>query len=44
MSRLIDTYIRYIQHMGMWEWFAVLILVLIAGMLCLRGFGSRTDY
>ena len=44
MSRLLDTYMRYIYQMGAWEWFTVLIAVLIMGMFCMRGFGSRTNY
>ncbi len=44
MSRLIDTWLREIYQLGQWEWFAVLIGVLIAGVLCMRGFGSRTEY
>ena len=44
MSRLIDSCIRQLYQLGQWEWFAVLIVVLVVGGLCMRGFGSRTDY
>jgi hypothetical protein len=44
MSRYIDTYTRYLTRMGEWEWFIVLLVVLMMGILCMRGFGSRTNY
>ena len=44
MSRLIDTYVGYLHQLGTWEWFAVLVAVLVMGMMCMRGFGSRTNY
>ena len=44
MSRLIDSYLRHLYQLGQWEWFAILIAVLVVGGLCMRGFGSRTNY
>jgi hypothetical protein len=44
MNRLIDTYMGYIYKMGTWEWFMVLMAVLVVGIWCMRGFGSRTSY
>jgi hypothetical protein len=41
---MIDTGLRQLYSMDQWEWFTVLIVVLVTGALCLRGFGSRTDY
>jgi hypothetical protein len=44
MSRYIDTYLRYIAQMSEWDWFVVLLVVLAMGIVCMRGFGSRTTY
>ena len=44
MWRLIDSYVRSLQQLGTWEWFAILVGVLLMGMMCMRGFGSRTNY
>jgi hypothetical protein len=44
MHRLIDHYMGYVYRMGTTEWFVVFIAVLLLGVYCMRGFGSRTDY
>lgn len=35
---------RFIEGMGIQEWLLVLFGVVIVGLLCMRGFGSRSDY
>lgn len=35
---------RHIQHMQPEEFFILTILAIAIGMLCLRGFGSRSSY
>jgi hypothetical protein len=44
MQRYLDYSMRYLNHLGTWEWFVVLVAVLVLGLFCMRGFGSRTDY
>jgi hypothetical protein len=34
----------WIYGLNRQEWFVVLIVTLALGMLCLRGFGSRSNY
>ncbi len=33
-----------INHMGMQEWFWVLAAMILVGLICLRGYGSRSKY
>jgi hypothetical protein len=33
-----------ILRLGMWEWFAVGLVVLFFGFFCMRGYGSRSNY
>jgi hypothetical protein len=35
---------RYFHHMGPEEYLMLLALVVVLGLLCLRGFGSRSKY
>lgn len=35
---------RLIEHLSMQQWLYVLVIGVIVGFFCLRGFGSRTDY
>ena len=35
---------RYMERMGLHEWFWVLAAVFLVSALCLRGFGSRSQY
>ena len=35
---------RHIEHMDSQEWMLVLFGVVIVGFICMRGFGSRSDY
>ncbi len=36
--------LRYIDHMGYWEWAMVLGAMIGVAALCMRGFGSRSQY
>jgi hypothetical protein len=42
--RYYDLALRQLNHMGTTEWFVVLLAVLVVGIFCMRGFGSRTGY
>jgi hypothetical protein len=44
ISRLIRDTWQYIEHMSVQHWFYVLVIAVVVGFLCLRGFGSRTNY
>jgi hypothetical protein len=36
--------LRYIDHMGYWEWLWVLGAMVVVAMFSMRGFGSRSKY
>jgi hypothetical protein len=36
--------VRYVDRMGLQEWLVVLAVVIIVGVICMRGFGSRSRY
>jgi hypothetical protein len=44
MSRYIWEIEHYMLHLGPKGWFVVLGVLVILGVLCLRGFGSRSHY
>jgi hypothetical protein len=44
MSRIWTEIGRVINHMGMREWFWVLAAMILVGLICLRGYGSRSKY
>ena len=44
MWRTIDNLFNRVDHLGTWEWFAVLLVVLAVGVFCMRGFGSVKNY
>jgi hypothetical protein len=35
---------RFVDQMSMQEWLLVLAGVIVIGLVCMRGFGSRKDY
>lgn len=35
---------RFIEHMDRQEWVLALIAVVVVGLVCMRGFGSRSNY
>lgn len=42
--QLVHTVMRYLEGLTLREWLWVLIGVVVVGMICLRGFGSRSSY
>jgi hypothetical protein len=44
MSHVLREIIRYTEHMRAQEWLMVLAAAILIGALCLRGYGSRSDY
>lgn len=55
MSRVVDNATRFLSdsYYSFWawingldrhEWFTLLIVVMVLGFLCMRGFGSRKNY
>jgi hypothetical protein len=40
----IDLVTRHASHLDRQHWVLLSVLVLGLGMLCMRGFGSRTNY
>lgn len=38
------TVMRFFEQMGIQEWLLALFAVVIVGVFCLRGFGSRSKY
>lgn len=44
VNSYLDAAGRYVNHMGMWEWFFVTLVVVVIGMMCMKGFGSRSNY
>jgi hypothetical protein len=43
-SRMIGQMFRHIESFGTQEWLLVLAGVILVGIVCLRGFGSRSNY
>ncbi len=44
LSHYFDQLSRYVGRMGIQEWLLVLVGVIIVGLMCLRGYGSRSNY
>ena len=44
MGKCYREVMRFIEHMDTQEWLLVLFAAVIAGLLCMRGFGSRSNY
>ena len=44
LSRLINQGMRYVEGLDRQEWLVVLVISVLLGALCLRGFGSRSSY
>lgn len=44
MWRYYNICFRYLDHLTMREWFVVLLAVVLWGLFCMRGFGSRAKY
>ncbi len=44
LSHYLDQLTRYVSHMGVQQWLLVLVGVIVVGLMCLRGYGSRSNY
>jgi len=44
MSLYFSDLVRYTEHMGPQQWFWTLAIVIVVGVLCLRGLGSGSRY
>jgi hypothetical protein len=44
VTQFIDTVTRNAGYLDRQQWVALSVLVLIIGLACMRGFGSRTNY
>lgn len=44
MQQVVHTVLRYLEDLTLREWLWVLIGVVVVGVICLRGFGSRSSY
>jgi hypothetical protein len=41
---LMHEVVRFADRLNPQQWLAVLLVVIIVGLYCLRGFGSRSQY
>ena len=44
MSHLWRDAMRYIDRLDTQEWMFVLVGMIVLGLVCMRGFGSRSNY
>lgn len=44
MAGAYDQLMRYVEHMGSTQWIVLVFAVVMFGVLCMRGYGSRSDY
>ncbi|NLX95902.1 MAG: hypothetical protein GXY83_06985 [Rhodopirellula sp.] len=44
LNHAIRDLMRYVDRMGPQEWLFALIGIVLVGMVCLRGYGSRSSY
>ena len=44
LTKYIDTVTRAAGQLHREHWIALSVVVLILGLICMRGFGSRTNY
>lgn len=44
MDKVFRDVLRSIEHFDKQDWMLVMVVVLVLGALCLRGFGSRSNY
>jgi hypothetical protein len=44
MRQFLNELVRYVERMDVQQWFFLLVVVVLLGALCLRGFGSRSQY
>ena len=44
MSKFYRDVLRFLEQLDTQEWVLVLMGLVVVGFLCMRGFGSRSDY
>lgn len=44
MSNYVNQAMHVVNTLSMWDWFAILLVVVTIGFFCMRGFGSRSNY
>lgn len=44
MGQIYREVVRFIEHMDAQEWVLALLGVVVVGLVCMRGFGSRSNY
>ncbi len=44
MGRLLRDVLRYVEHMNAQEWVVFAVVGVIIGVLCMRGFGTRSNF
>jgi hypothetical protein len=44
LTRVINTVMHYADRLGPRDWFFVLAIMIVVGLVCMRGFGSRSQY
>ena len=44
MSHFSRDVIRFIERMDSQDWLLTLVAVVVVGLFCMRGFGSRSNY
>jgi hypothetical protein len=44
MGKYLREVIRFLEQLNTQEWVLVLLGLVIVGFLCMRGFGSRSNY
>ena len=35
---------NWVDHLSRWDWTIIMFGVVVIGAICMRGFGSRTNY
>ena len=44
VTSIVQTGMSYLAQVGPKGWFAGFVVALIAGIVCMRGYGSRSNY
>ena len=44
MGKYVREVLRFLEQLDTQEWVLVLLGLVVVGFLCMRGFGSRSDY
>lgn len=44
MGQFYREVVRFVEHMDTQQWVLTLLGVVVVGLVCMRGFGSRSNY